>query len=103
MIKQDYLTKKSPLKNEPADIRYFVEELAYSLCGAFCIPRDKRTLSLELGVFSDKNNLEAVSTWVYYELQTVSTDRAGEVIKVLKPKLEKELNLLDYSDIAELH
>lgn len=94
MTALELFNQPSPLKSEPACVREIVQRLASSLCTRFGFCPDSDDLVISCGYFSDKNNAEAVSTWVYEQLQDQSPTSQEELLHTLDRLFERKVDSL---------
>lgn len=82
----------SPLKSETAEIRQIVHRLARSLCHLHGIQEVSDELVISFGVLSDKDNSEAVSSWIYQQIKSQSYSTQEELLRELVGSFEQKLD-----------
>ena len=80
----EFFNQPSELKSEPEEIRTRITQLAEMLCEEHSISKDDKQLTIRVGCLSDKNNLEAISSWVYLHSKGIDYPTEREMISCLK-------------------
>lgn len=65
----ELLKNESPLKTLSAELRQMIVRIAEGLCASHLIEKSGRELVIHFGYITDCNNLEAISTWVYRQIE----------------------------------
>ncbi len=85
------LEQKNPLHDESIKVRKAVTVISDGLCLKYNIDKRGEEFVLMFGFLSDKNNLEAVSAWVYQSMQDITVNSMQEMLAQIEVSFENKL------------
>ena len=88
------LEQKNLLHVAPSEVRKAVTKISEGLCIKYNIDKTGDELVVFIGFLSDKNNLEAISAWVYQMMQEIEVSSIKELLTQLETYFENRLTQL---------